>query len=311
MPNNEQENAPNTTQTTITNVGWPTFDPINPSIFFLKLNYIFETYKMDNSRDKFSAAITHIPDHLFPLAFESILKDASRQDDPYIFLKDKILSLSQTNESQRWDALLSLPPMGDMTPIKFLELLRHKSPTNTHDNEPFLKQLLIKNLPEYVRMILSVNTYDNLDALATAATTIMAVREPTNKFPSVSKVEFKPDPHHNNISDLRDSILSLERTFNLKMKDLTERLSYLETQQHMDRSRNRSNSGQRSFRQPNHYNQSRPHQDSNTTLCYKHQRFGIQARGCVQPCSWISNRTHTHTTPPIVTNLNSNGTQNR
>jgi hypothetical protein len=216
--------------------------------------------------------------------------------------------VSTPDESERWNNILSLPPIGDLTATKYLELLRHKAPATADDN--FIEQLLRKNLPDNVSMIISIGEYDNLDKLAKAADKIMAVRgNNSNNTGAINKVSFMSDsPSFNleqQLKEMRDSIFGLERSLNTQLKVVNDRLCNIEMRQsYSDNSRYRSSSTHNHQPRSN----SRHNGSQNSSLCYYHSNYGAKARGCTQPCNWNKNN---NVSPNPVNDLNATGTQMR
>lgn len=189
--------------------------------------------------------------------------------DKYKALKDRLIEVYEESERSRLQRLVQGTDPGDLTPSQLLRRMRDLAGgSNTSDS--FIRACWHAKLPANVRAILSVARGVDIDTQATIADEIIA-----NSVPTGGVAAIQP-------RDSSDSATEMARMF----QKLDARLSKLESEsssrgpRHWRRSRSRSRS------------RSRTPGQSNSGLCYYHERYGSNAKKCRPPCSKSKNQSN-------------------
>ena len=259
----------------------PAFEPSNAKLSFLRLERHFADLNISDSLKKFNTAVNLIPVHSFPILLENIFKEGPTKDDPYNYLKEKILHTSRPTNNL-WNTILTLPPIGNQLPSKYLDFLKAKLGDEIPPNDDFLKKFFTSKLPQEIQMILAIGDYPNIELLAEAADKIVEAGQMSQAQSQIHKVDFAEHNYksntHNALSEIKDAIQKLDTNLKSRISDLERRISDVELR---SRQRYRSESnfkqGYGRDKSPYHYSNS---------LCYYHARFKNTATKCVKPCSW-------------------------
>ena len=242
----------------------PEFSTTNPRVWFVQLEIYFRNRRITTSLAKYEQLSMLLPDRVASEVLD-ILENPPAVD-PYMTLKDAILSRTTASEEACLQRLLSGVELGDRTPSQLLRHMRSLAGTFTVD-DAVLRSLWMKCLPNNTKLVLS--TYDAESPLEKLAKTADKIHE--SFFAQTVTAVHTPDcdkPHPvDDSDDLRQQIAAL----NLKVDRLCNR-SF--------RPRARTPTRSRSRPRP-----SKPLTANNTGVCYYHRRFGNDARKCTLPCT--------------------------
>jgi hypothetical protein len=201
---------------------------------------------------------------------------------------------------------------------QFLAHLRHLLGSDTesvaHHNSPFLKEMIMREIPTNIKYALLVNNMTTLTEIVEATDKILTEYPesniPVNNINSLPPIP-TPQPQHNTtmhnnttltinaltskmsemdfksraLSQEKDHLLKridhLERTIhNLEDKMIKEQQSLLTRLQKLEQRPHYNNYGNRG----RSTSRRREPSAENRTRCHFHLRFGTNARRCTQPC---------------------------
>jgi hypothetical protein len=188
----------------------------------------------------------------------------------------KLLSFSRVQRAHR---ILTLEEMGNRKPSQFLRHLRSLVPDLT---DYFLQTIWTSRLPAKVQATLACHPEAELDAAADYADsvidtvpppTLASIGQPTDNNELLRRIEelFRRVAA---LSAERDRPLSRGRRSSSRYRPSSSRDPHSSPRDRPSSPRNRRS-----------YNMSPPRRDA-STICWYHQRFGIQAQNCSQPCTY-------------------------
>ena len=246
--------APSTSVATIS-LKLPPFRPSDPEVWFAQVEAQFATRGISAQKAKYDYIVASLSPEFAVEVRDLILK--APDTDPYVTLKEQLIKRTAASEQRRLQQLFNAEELGDRKPTQLLrrmqQLLGEKASTT---DGSFLRQLFLQRLPSNVRMVLA-STADttSIDELANLADKIMEVATPAPSISAVSQSQFSSE-----MEQLRSQISDLQK--------LVQRLS---TSQRRNPPRTRSPSP--------------APQQSQSNLCWYHQKFGDSAKKCREPCS--------------------------
>ncbi|KAL1450996.1 hypothetical protein WDU94_003296 [Cyamophila willieti] len=166
--------------------------------------------------------------------------------DPYVTIKQRIIKLFELLPHQRQQRLMNECFLGDKKPSQLL--LEMKNMAKTDFSDEMIKSLWISRLPSAMQPVLAVSSepLSSLSSLADSIHTLPSATVNSVENPSVSQVL---SGLHQEIQQLAQEVSQLKRT--------------------SPRFKRRRNHGY-----------------GKQTMCYYHEKFGIRAHKCEQPCSF-------------------------
>ena len=100
-------------------------------------------------------------------------------DNPYTFLKGRILETHQLSNYEKWDQLMKVPPMGGRKPSQLLTSMLEFCPAGLERTLPF-HYAFTQRLPQCLRTQLGEVEPGDPRALAARADRLWAVNTPVN-----------------------------------------------------------------------------------------------------------------------------------
>lgn len=249
----------------------PPFWSNDPETWFISVEASFQVARITDDVTKFHTVLANAD-----IAVLSHIKDLIRNppsEGKYDALKQRLLGAFETSQDARLRQLLKGQVLGDKKPSHFLQELKNLAGDQCSNN--ILKTLFVEQLPESYRGILATIEEPDLNKFAAIADKIADSMTLSRSVASMSNSthEFgNSDSFHSRGGEPFD-----EKTINLLATKVANKLKF-------GKSRSRSQSG-------NRFKRSSPKHDKPrnfNTRCYYHQRFGVKARKCQQPCSWVT-----------------------
>lgn len=223
----------------------------HPDLWFAKAEAVFSLSGITNDETKYNCVISHID----ATEAKDLVTKTPIQGSRYEWVKEEMLQRFSRSEV-RWRQIFE-DELGDRRPSQFLRSLKWLLSKDSVD-DVFLRQLWLRRLPVDVQAILQAQWDLPIEKIAEIADRIMDVK-------SISVKMAKSEPPSPDYSNLEKQIA-----------DLTRQVAALKTQnQYKRNSRHRSKSR----------SQSRRRRDS-SAICFYHNRYGRNAKKCMQPCSW-------------------------
>ena len=232
-----------------------------PVIWFAQLEAGFASKRITSQREKFNYTVSVLPPAVALEVKDIILQPPSSA--PYDTLKEQVISRTSVSEQKKLQQLLTIEALGDRKPTQLLRSMRALAGGNR--NDALLGHIFLQRLPGWMQPILAAFNCDTeLDRLAEAADNIL---ERTLWTPTMPNIAHTAVRHSAAEEKLMEKNWLLEKKIDLLTKRMDELVSSLDTR---DNPRFRSRS-----RSP-------------TSICWKHQKFGKRAWGCVKPCKYYN-----------------------
>lgn len=227
----------------------PPFWPHDPALWFHQVEAQFTTRNITQQTTKFN----HIVGSLAPETATEVRDIIFNVPavNPYIVLKERLISRTSMPQAQRMQSLLSLPPLGDLRPSQLLRRMEQLADKKLED--PMYVELFLSRLPEPVRLVLRAQHGKTLHQLAELADTLSTTQlgRPLNAESSGYGLSAITG---DDLSSLRAEVAALR-------KQVTKTQT------------------------PSNSRTSSPSDD----LCWYHARFGNRAKTCKPPCSRSGN----------------------
>ncbi|KAH8345364.1 hypothetical protein KR084_007963 [Drosophila pseudotakahashii] len=194
----------------------------------------------------------------------------------YQALKTRLLDKFSETSQSKLNRLLRGGETAGLKPSEILTHMRRLAPEP--GNENIIHTLFLAEMPQSIRPTLTVWEESDLDKLAKVADKMLeATMTPTSTF-SIASDSAPPMDNSVNaleqggtLKDVANSIRSLSQQVN-SLQDEVKRLK-----------KPPSNRSSGTSRSPGNI---QGMTESNSELCYYHQRFGTNARKCRNPCSF-------------------------
>lgn len=302
-----------------------TFIKEDPEFWFIIVERELETAGITDSKTKTISLIKVLPPHLRDAA-KQIITNLTTLDTPFEDLKTLVIKTTVPPESARITQILERERRGGRKVSVFLQHLRLLSGGVNSDNNPFLRSIIIRELPEKIKVIIASGKTGTLDDIADTADAILeqlpSLDEGANQISNIAHETRDPVPttpevpqlcHLTNImSELKmqgrsqqsEKISSEKQITHLiavidKMQDETRRNFSQMSQQISDLRRevyNKSRDRSRSTSLPRSGNNS--NYSRNPGVCWIHQKYGANAYSCKQPCNFRSGHNELSNQPP-------------
>jgi hypothetical protein len=162
-------------------------------------------------------------------------------------------------EFQKVDQIVNMEPFNGRKPS---ELLAAMSKFRPADDKHFFAYLFLQLLPREVRVLLSHESVDNMQALAEKADGFMALHRPQQH--DVAAVGAPADGGED-----EGAVAAVKKAANKKAA-------------------NKKGANKKRFRKQRAQRSRSASIERRSRLCWLHIRFGDKARCCEQPCAWPS-----------------------
>lgn len=235
----------------------PAFWKDEPEVWFLQVEACFRICGITQDTTKFEYLIMHLDQSVLFMVKDIIIAPPS--SGKYETLKKRIMDSFSESAELQLKRLLGGIEMGDQKPSHYLQ--RMKSLAAGKASTDILKTLFLERLPDKVKSILAVCETSDLEKLALQADKIVeAFSNSTSMFVS----EISPPPNEDDVSKKLDTLIA--------------RIDALETRSRSNQREARSSSRPRS--------RSRGASKNESGICWYHWRFAENARKCIQPCKF-------------------------
>ncbi|XP_064462595.1 uncharacterized protein LOC135373302 [Ornithodoros turicata] len=271
----------------------PQFIRPRPGLWFSQAECQFTLGHITSSTTKFHHVMSVLPEDV--LIDVADILSSPPSDDPYVALKNAIISRASPSDRESLRELTSNEPLGDRKPSQLLRRLRFLpfSPPPLLDTR-ILRKMFLSKLPSSVQMVLSASEDTTLEALAERAdelmelgrnndfaTSISALQSPSND-PGASCQAAVSVSGQADFASLRQQVRRLADLMeDFRFDNLPRRRSF--SPRPPSRSRPRRDSS------PNRANSELARSPPPRHLCWYHSRFRHRARRCEAPCGWQEN----------------------
>jgi len=207
------------------------------------------------------------------------LKKFSTSNKPLILLREILNKIYPVNQHVVLEECYHDIELGDRKPSEYLADLKCKiTDENGDPNNELIKFFFYRILPTHIKDILLTRELQDIDSLGFLADRLYGnsqsnVCTVTNTI-STSKKPFNDD-NYNILLDKFEQLLN-------ENKSLKKEISELKSTREIELSRS---SGEFTVRRPYHKSE---FTNNKPEWCYYHNRFGIEAYRCIQPCKFKS-----------------------
>lgn len=260
MSHDTDNNTSSTGSVGAVTISIPPFKSNDPYLWFTRLEHYFLANHVTSQTTKFGYASSILPDEVAEQVRETLINPDPA--NPYDVLKQKVIKIASLSDQKAIDQLLSNISLGDRTPSQLKRDMCNILGDRRVDPKIFY-QLWLRRLPHNIQQILAFGDEDvEIDKLAE-----IADRMYERMSPQVTSVL-------ENSSEER--IKALER----KIDVLTSQLMTMNCERRSSNSYRRRRSRSRSIRR----------YALQQNICWYHQKYGVQAKRCTQPCAFQQHR---------------------
>ncbi|XP_029171616.1 uncharacterized protein LOC114940979 [Nylanderia fulva] len=205
--------------------------------------------------------ILHLDPAILPLVANIVTSPP--EVDRYAAIKKRLTTVLGETSASRLRKLLTAHELGDNKPSILLQKMRNLAEEQVTDG--VLRTIFLEQLPENVRVILSISEVGDLSRLANQADKILDMAKP-------AMLAVQPVTAETGV--LSKIVTTEIVTLTKQMAALNKRIG----------SRSRSRSRRRSGYRDRLRSKSRGKEDNK--FCFYHCRFGAKAYKCESPCEW-------------------------
>lgn len=292
----------NTAETSRIATGYrlPQFNEDDPEWWFKSVEAYFTINKLSKDEDFLLHLTLNMPDRLKPYldAVDNIT--LSDGDTKYKKFKEKVINAFRVSQEAKLKEILRGIPIGNLKPSHYFIILKQKAGNMLDDRT--LKSIFLDRLPRRTREAAILKSPDlSCDQLAELADKL---HEEYQHYKSaeghLSAVQYqqqeqKIDPimineicqkniqAHNvvQVSKIDSSMAQMQAaiaTLTAQISSLTAKMDNMQAEvSDLKRRNNRGRSQSRGRK---------PEKEKNPDFCWKHNKFGKDARDCVPPCAW-------------------------
>lgn len=243
----------------------PNFWCDKPNIWFSQADSQFFIANITNEVTKYHHVVSQLDARAAAEVEDIILSPPT--ENPYTFLRTKLVERLSVSEEQRVRQLLTGEELGDRKPSQFLRYLKSLSGT-TSVQPNLLKQLWLQRLPSNAQAILTAQPNLSIEQLSELADKIVEV-SPVPIPLAVHATSDEQVKHDNSIlnalDDLNKQIAELRSNYNHNSSHSQSRGRYPPRQQSKDRN------------------------DFAGQICWYHATYKNKARKCISPCKFQVN----------------------
>lgn len=269
----------------------PQFAPDAPEMWFAIAEADFTANRIKNDNQKYSQTLKAIPMNISKQLWDIISNPP--QQDKYQTLKTAILTRFSDSRQMQLHKLLKGMTLADKRPSQLLREMRELARDALTDE--VLHQLWKERLPAWVHPHLTMSENLSLNGIAEFADRLVLN---TNSYP-IYTVDAVNLPHPTSVSQLENQLRDIQLTLKACQKDInvlqtsqehTQKQLYEIKQLQQQRCSNTQQQTQQYEQYEQHSYGHRPRKRSVTPnrngYCYYHNRWGNDARQCVQPCKF-------------------------
>jgi hypothetical protein len=247
----------------------PTFWPSRAAAWFQLAESRFRLKGIDDTQAKYDHLLSSLGDDVITDVLD-VIERAGRDDDPYEFLKERLLETHSLSNFEKLDLLFKCEPLGSRKPSQLLASMLQFCPEGTEDGVYF-HYLFLQRLPATLRAMLGDVEEGDPRALAARADRLLALNPAQNFAVASVAVPSAED------GDIVASVASNRGQQSRRRGGGNSA-----------RGNNRpaapagGGGGNKKVTPVNLAQQS-------SGLCYYHWTYGEKASSCKEPCSWQGN----------------------
>lgn len=242
----------------------PPFWRNNPELWFFQVEAQFTTRRITADNSKYSHVVSGLDVEPLKQVLD-IIKNPPAQDK-YIFLKEKLIRLTDSVEKQLHKLLTGLE-LGTKKPSELLREMKLLAAECVTDE--MMRSLWMNHMPITLRSILSATDSLDLEQLAELGDKIHDISSPATVM-STHRTSHSSPTIENQLQSLSDRFEKLMQGFS----ELSDKVNK------GNNTRNRSRSAHRSRESDSPNSMS-----SNGPMCFYHWRYGDKAKRCTKPCT--------------------------
>lgn len=243
----------------------PFFWTDSPRLWFSQFEAIIAPHKQGDDY-KYNAVIAKLPKEVIHQV--SDLLHSPPENDKYATIKNRLISCYEESEHRRFHKLLSEMDLGDSTPSQLLRRMKEASCGKMNDDT--LRLLWFRQLPTSLTSILAVS--DNI--------AIEKLSEMADRIYENMRYKSRHSPKESVNIDVVEKLMSQILAMRMEINELRSAQHKHQPTYSRGRSRNRT---PHSFARSRSKSTNRLNKNGN---CFYHNKFGIHARHCQQPCTW-------------------------
>lgn len=281
-PDAQEDARPNSAAVAaIQHVNLPPFWPNNPCTWLLQVEAYFRLRQITSQQTRYWHLVSSLPPDVAE-DFTDILA-SPHPSHPYDTLKEAIISRKSESEHSRLQQLITATELGDRRPSQLLRRMRQLiGGTSAPQEEKLLRELFLQRLPQSMVPVLVAAGDVPVDTLAEMADRVADYsRAHSLNAMTTSPPATAADPALASIDNRLDAIVRRLDDFVPAHRRSASRFQF----------HSRFSTSPRS---PGLQTTDAPRDDSSSTMCWYHRRFGASARKCTRPCSWSGNATTGH-----------------
>ena len=161
----------------------PQFWAARPNAWFTYIESRFRLRNIVEEQAKFDHVLSALPEDVVGQVLD--LVEMAPADNPYTFLKGRILETHQLSDYEKWDQLMKVPPMGGRKPSQLLTTMLEFCPAGLDRTLPF-HYAFTQRLPQCLRTQLGEVEPGDPRALAARADKLWVVNTPSSSDSSIA-----------------------------------------------------------------------------------------------------------------------------
>ena len=256
----------------------PSLNCQDPALWFVQVEAAFRRANITVEATKYDTLIQHLEEDVM-IHIKDIVMLPEVPVDVYTQVKARIISGFSASAEGRLRQLLKGEVSLDGKPSVLLNRLRALNDGQCNDD--VIKTIFLEQLPTHIRAILAGTDGSNLQTLARMADNIHAIVKP-GEF-QISATAIGSRAREPNASAVAETVPT--ESLEAKVDWLIQEIKQLKSQSSKTpnyRSRNPSRS-----KSQNRNKRERSTDKAESKLCYYHKKFGVKAKRCTNPCSWV------------------------
>ena len=169
----------------------PPFWPENAAAWFAMAESRFRVRRVFDEWDRYDNLISALNADSIRLVLDVVTNPPA--EDPYTFLRDRLLGTHLQTNYQRIERLIAIGPLGDRKPSQLLAQMLEICPVGEHRSQFFAFHFL-QRLPQELRIMLGDDDHQEIQQLAAKADRLWALHG-HRLYGDVAAVAATMDPH--------------------------------------------------------------------------------------------------------------------
>jgi hypothetical protein len=144
----------------------PEFWPHAPALWFSRAECMFRLRNVDDEVLKYCSVVASLPHEVLRQVAD--LLDVNKLVQPYVQLKERLMSSHELTPVQRAEKVMQMPDLGGQKPSQLLAAMLEWCPRG-EEGSPFFVAAFLRRLPNELRILLGHDDFSDMKAVAQKA----------------------------------------------------------------------------------------------------------------------------------------------